>query len=119
MKLYKHLLCISIFLALSGWTNINTKKDNLIIWSASYKLVWSDFRCKPDPHQKQNAQTFYGLEVEKNYVVSYEEKVTSYVDRSKSWVEDTTKGSLKHEQLHFDIAELYARKMREYIALLT
>src|SRR6478735_12542620 len=110
MKLHRILLFLPLFLILSSWTHSQEKKD-ILIWSSAYKLKWSDFKGKPDPHQMQYAQTFYGMEVEKNYVISYEEKVTAYVDRNKSWVKDSTKSSLRHEQLHFDIAELHARKM--------
>ncbi len=33
--------------------------------------------------------------------------------KDKSWVTSRTDGLLAHEQLHFDIAELYARKIRK------
>jgi hypothetical protein len=36
--------------------------------------------------------------------------------RYTSWNRDTTCSILTHEQLHFDLAELYARKLRKHIA---
>jgi predicted secreted Zn-dependent protease len=42
--------------------------------------------------------------------------VYSYFNRYRSWTKDTSSVSLlSHEQLHFDICELYARKVRRSI----
>ena len=44
---------------------------------------------------------------------------TSKFDKENSWKRDVrTAELLAHEQLHFDLAELYARKMRKHFALL-
>lgn len=43
-------------------------------------------------------------------------KISNYFIRSQSWTTDTTKANdIRHEQLHFDISELHARKMRNGI----
>jgi len=42
--------------------------------------------------------------------------VEAYFNRKKSWSRAKSPALLQHEQLHFDIAELYARKIREKIS---
>ena len=49
----------------------------------------------------------------------YTYKVKAVFNRYKSWTLDTTKYILAHEQLHFDIGELYARKLRKAIKVLS
>ena len=46
-------------------------------------------------------------------------KVNAYFVRSKSWVKDSSQKLLEHERLHFDIAELYARKIRQAVCEIT
>jgi hypothetical protein len=42
--------------------------------------------------------------------------VTNSFIRNQAWTKDTTSaGTLQHEQLHFDIAEIYARKIRKAV----
>ena len=41
--------------------------------------------------------------------------VVAIFNRSKSWSRDHSPSLLDHERLHFDIAELYARKIRKRI----
>ncbi len=52
----------------------------------------------------------------KKLELNYTVETFFYTD--KSWVRPDSKSDylLKHEQLHFDISELYARKLREKLA---
>lgn len=90
-----------------------------IKWSPN-KLTWADFKGKPNPNQAQHvASVRSGI----TYRWSYEAKedkikldfdVFSNFYPQHSWVVsgEETPDLLKHEQLHFDISELYARKLR-------
>jgi hypothetical protein len=93
--------------------------DSLKCWSSTDRLRWSDFRGKP-PGDGNNlhlrAVSWSGVEpilVEKNTGFSY--RVKSVFKRYNSWRTDTANYLLAHEQLHFDITELLARKLRKAI----
>ncbi len=50
-------------------------------------------------------------------VVSFHIEIVAQFDQAKSWKIEKAESDhlLKHEQVHFDITELYARKLREKI----
>jgi hypothetical protein len=90
-----------------------------ILWQATHQLVWQDFQGVVDVHNKYAAQAAAGI----NF--SYQAMgrqgawkltfvVNSYFDRSQSWGKPDKKTPylLAHEQLHFDIAELHARRLK-------
>jgi hypothetical protein len=95
-------------------------QDEKIYWKAGEKLTWNDFNAMPDDSHPFAAITFsgmsYGFSAE---VVNKEVKVNYEVDcffiPNKSWVKNEYNSDselLLHEQLHFDITELYAREFR-------
>jgi len=92
----------------------------MIYWSEDYKLTWGDFKGSPDYNTKRiSALSSSGIVHSKgckNGVINYE--VLSYFEKGESWVkpEAYTDHHLRHEQLHFDITELYARKLRRALA---
>ena len=95
-----------------------------ITWQDSYKLTWQDFKAKPKPEIDAVALTVsglsfsYSLAQKNNGDYTYETFVEANFYPEKSWVKekDSTKYILSHEQLHFDITELYARKFRKRIS---
>lgn len=109
---------ISILL-LIGFTNSNAQ--SVITWSSQHKLNWSDFKGTANTDIYAYAQTSYKIEIqpsnvsvdENNHVVGYKSltAVANFYTKH-SWVYERDAYLLLHEQLHFDIAELYARKMR-------
>ncbi|SHJ84499.1 protein of unknown function [Pseudozobellia thermophila] len=107
------------FLAIAGFA----QGEEIIPWSADRKLQWSDFKGKYLKTEWAAATTASSI----SYKFStYEKDGQVYVDfvvgcefyPKKSWyrpdmVDDLI---LSHEQLHFDIAELHARKFRKRLA---
>lgn len=99
--------------------------DTILSWSASRKLTWDDFKAKKDPNRYglNDAMTIYKLEILPETVLVDEEDriqghekmdIVTYFFKKKSWtVKRKDMRLLVHEQLHFDIAELFARKMRK------
>jgi hypothetical protein len=93
---------------------------DFICWTENLKLVWSDFQGIPDTA---------GIFVDKKAATAYQIRKYQYLDSGlpnyrittlfftkKSWTRDTLSALLlSHEQLHFDIAELYSRKIRKGI----
>jgi hypothetical protein len=93
--------------------------DSLKCWSNIDRLRWCDFKCKI-PENGENsyltAITSYRLiaiPFRNEDLLNYDVKL--FFKKFESWTRDTTDYLLSHEQLHFDIAELYARKLRKTI----
>ncbi len=87
-------------------------EDYLIQWDAERKLTWDDYRGEPDASTDAAASTTTLL------TVSYQFRKTGFIfnirsgfDPSRSWGIHRTAYILSHEQGHFDIAEVYARKL--------
>jgi hypothetical protein len=90
--------------------------SELIAWNEFYKLHWYDFQGSPGEEARGDAGTAVQIKA-KPYLVKKEVRyeVDAFFNRKKSWVRDQSPSLLAHEQLHFDIAELYARKIRKKI----
>jgi len=98
-------------------------QGDFIAWSADRKLDWPDFRAKA-PGSLSGAQSVLGF----NYALgcrrgALEATFTAvfYPDQSYVARRIATSGlasriGLRHEQLHFDIKELYARRLRKHFA---
>lgn len=88
-----------------------------LTWNEFYKFRWDDFLGQPDEEARGDAGAAVAIRAKPFLVrkkVRYD--VVAVFDRSKSWARDRSESLLAHEQLHFDIAELYARKLRKKIA---
>jgi hypothetical protein len=99
-------------------------KDSAIRWSAR-KLVWTDFQGKPpDRNDQVAAETAYTILHGARCVGSTFDSVVVAAFRPRdSWVKmamlrtpaDNAR-ALRHEQAHFDLAEVHARRIRRYYA---
>lgn len=93
----------------------SSSEDRLLEWSSDYQLQWSDFEGKPPPGVKYKAMTHSRIGLDADFKDgSFIIDVNTYFIRNKSWSKN--KGSealLGHEQVHFNIAELIARKIRK------
>lgn len=103
------------------------KDEPVLSWDASYKLSWLDFKAKPNMNDGAVAITASGItfgfsitQTDKNEVVSFTTDVHAHFYPEASWykIERADNHILGHEQLHFDITELYARKFRYQISQL-
>ena len=92
-------------------------------WNESYKLSWLDFKDTPNKHVSAVATTASGItfgfsvSTSDDQVVNFTSEVHAHFYPEKSWYKKERADShvLGHEQLHFDITELYARKFRHRI----
>lgn len=92
-------------------------KQDSIPWDKNYRLKWSDFKGRPDMLSKEDAACAASI-----YVRGFRDKglpnflVYNSFMKSDAWTSDSTSVMLlQHEQLHFDIAEVYARKIRKAV----
>ncbi len=96
------------------------QKDSQIQWSEDYQLQWSDFKSLPDKSTNLKAMTSSGI----NFGIQCIEgqldlEIGCYFDKYQSWVKEGPSDELlEHERLHFDITELYTRKLiKKLVAL--
>lgn len=110
MNLLKRLVIAITFLAVSA---VGFGQDS-IPWKAGYKLKWLDFKGVPDKASDRVAITVsnigYSLSYNKS---SFTVKVKCIFEKKKSWTTTQDSVVLVHEQGHFDISEIFARKLRK------
>lgn len=94
-----------------------------IDWQSGRKLTWDDFRAGSNQEfRKSAAYAYTGISYEVSQSSQPNGPVTIRVkavfNPQKSWKKNEDPGSfvLQHEQLHFDITELFVRKIRKMIA---
>ena len=81
-------------------------------------LTWSDFKARADRGSKFAANTSSGFNYNASMVGdSMRIMLPTIFNPRESWVKKKQKSAylLKHEQVHFDITELFVRKMRKEI----
>ena len=93
--------------------------ENKILWGEE-PLTWGNFEGTPDPASSFDANTSSGLsyswslkkDISGTHFVYH---VESYFLPAGSWVKPNKKSELllAHEQLHFDITEVFARQLRQ------
>lgn len=108
------LIFLCVFINISSQSKTNKKS---ITWKKDFKLSKADFKGKVDVNSTNVAQTGANI-----IIVPFAKKSGKYLYRVyakfykyKSWINTDSKIVLNHEQIHFDITELYARKMRKEI----
>ena len=83
-------------------------------WTYSRPLTWEDFLCEPKRNSDAVALTSTALGIAYNVSsnqLHYE--ITCSFSKVKSWGILKTNYILAHEQGHFDITEIYARKLHK------
>ena len=97
---------------------VNDKEENeeFIPWLPERKLAWEDFYAEPKRNSEAVASTSTSLgisyQMEEGLLVY---KITCNFSKQKSWGLLKTEYILAHEQGHFDITEIAARRL--YAAL--
>ena len=93
-------------------------KKNMILWSTDYKLQWTDFMGKPAGSLKAMTWSTIDFNVKKIDATIIVLEVNAYFIKKQSWRQKdfTDDFVLQHEQTHFDIAEVYTRKLRKKLS---
>lgn len=92
-------------------------QDSTFVWTENRTIQWDDFLGQANDSSSYDAEVFaevcYKYEFSKKRSPKFE--VFALFNRSTSWCKPgrQTESLLKHEQLHFDIAELYALKLKQ------
>lgn len=109
------LICLAPFVFAQS-----DKTEGHIKWSEDYKLTWADFQAKPKKNHVASAMSDITFSVsvhsEGKYLIVY---IQPSFNPKGSWAkeEDRVDELLKHEQIHFDIYEVNARKMRQELQM--
>ena len=90
---------------------------NKIEWCVDYKLEWDDFKGVPDTINTNLvvAITASKIKITNNKLENGLPKieVRSFFIKERSWTIVNDEYTLLHEQLHFDICEVFTRKIRK------
>lgn len=95
--------------------NIRKLKNDTIVWRADSLLHKEDFKSRPKPGGRlgfASVGVFLYPSEEGGELLFY---VEALFVKSKSYITKYSEYVLKHEQIHFNICELYARKLRKKI----
>ena len=91
------------------------KTNTYLNWNSNRKLTWNDFQKEADASDPLHAMTSTNISVQAHCdgnEMKFDVKCQfSVLD---SWTKNKSSESLlQHEQLHFDITEIYARQLRQ------
>ncbi len=101
-------LLLTFHLYLAG----SVHNNETIPWSDARKLTWEDFKAKPDNNSGNAALTSSGIEFKYGYNDNkFTYTINCMFEKNKSWGKVKTDYILAHEQGHFDISEIHARKL--------
>jgi hypothetical protein len=118
-SLFATLLCIPLAIIAQDRSTITDNDEELLAWRADRKLNWDDYKAAPKTDSDAAASTTTYLTISYNISSNnFSFKIESKFSKTRSWGLHKTQYILSHEQGHFDIAEIFARKlyqkMREY-----
>lgn len=124
-------ILLALLLSLSGFLPLklvaqNAYKAAHIPWAQERKLTWDDFLAPRDPESSFHALSSTGINFSSTAKIHRDQvmvdfEVQCFFDPNDSWVmiDKYSPALLAHEQLHFDIAEVFARKLRRELAHLS
>ncbi len=88
------------------------RDEDTLAWSSLQKLTWADYKASPNPESDAAASTTTFLSIQYHITGNnLEFKIQSKFSKTDSWGLHKTDYILSHEQGHFDIAEIFARKL--------
>ena len=96
--------------------------EDLLLWKNTSDLKYEDFKAqqsdtlKAGNHKYLGAMSAINIEYATQKLGKYgipKVSIKNYFDRDHSWMLVKDPYVLQHEQIHFNISELYARKIRK------
>ena len=107
-------------LTVTACTKEKKETEDAIPWTVERLLTWDDFKSPPKTGTDAVASTSTTLGL--NYILKdgkLEYEITCNFSKKRSWGLVKTDYILAHEQAHFDITELYARKLHQQLMAYT
>lgn len=115
MNLFKK--AIPAFMLLLPLFSMAQSEEELIKWSDSRKLQWKDYLSEPDNNSDAAASTSTRIGFEyhiRDNNLTY--TLSCNFSKTKSWGRHKNAYILSHEQGHFDIAEIFTRKLAKALS---
>ncbi|MEQ5790516.1 DUF922 domain-containing protein [Muricauda sp. NFXS6] len=107
-------------LLLLGFFGLAQEIEEGVPWNENIRLTWAKFKGKVPPTEESAASTASGISYSYSanllhHEVKLDFEVNAYFYPNESWYRPKlcNENTLAHEQLHFDITEVFARKMRD------
>ncbi len=95
--------------------NFISNGQDVLLWNEKFPLKWTDFLGKVNDSSQFDAEAFTSVEYSYTFYTpdKYSFKVQACFNRTTSWIkkERSCEGLLQHEQVHFSLAQLYAKKL--------
>lgn len=118
--MHLNLICLLIVVSSFG----QQPKLETLSWNEQRLLTWDDFKDMPQPNTNAAALTAsgisFGFSVNKTgqKITGFNTNVECVFYPEKSWYKPKLANNyiLNHEQMHFNITELHARKFRKQIS---
>lgn len=106
-----------LFILIASIFPNEARQDNSFIdWNPKRKLSWSDFKAPPDKAISAAALTSTDIKFDAGFENnSFKFHIHCMFVKNKSWGRVKNDYILQHEQGHFDIAEIYARKLNKIL----
>ena len=112
--MFKKANYLSLFFLTFLTTSVLFAQKNVIKWNKNVQLTWKDFNEK-----KGSELAYSAVAIKLKPLISNTKRIQlevyAYFDKKKSRTGIYDDHVLKHEQLHFLIGELFARKLRKKI----
>ena len=109
---------VGLFFWILSYQQISQYLDrNLIAWNLQDRIEWDDFHGEPrldtpfDATIMTNIRHHYRIEFGQ---LHYD--VQAYFYPKHSWARRQSPALLEHERLHFDLTQVYAKRLRDYLA---
>jgi hypothetical protein len=108
-------LFLFLLLASPLFVQAQQLNEEFIDWNADRPLAWDDYKCKPDRSSDAAATTTTYLGIEYKFASdnTFSYKIACRFSKNKSWGLYRNDHILGHEQGHFDITEIFARKLNK------
>ena len=109
-------------IALLGSASVGAS-ESIIIWTGAAPLEWSDFEAPPPPIDEAQVHAFATTGITLSWVQNpltggIAIEINAFFNRAASWYRPAlvTADTLDHERGHFDMAEYWARQLRQALA---
>jgi len=115
MTLFRKIIFASILLL--PLFALSQSEEELIKWSADKKLQWKDYLSEPDNNSDAAASTSTRIGFEyhiRDNNLTY--TLSCNFSKTRSWGRHKNAYILSHEQGHFDIAEIFTRKLAKALS---
>jgi len=102
-----------LFISVTAWSQ---QPKDTFCWGKE-EISWEDYKGIPKTNGGSDAVTASLIHMSVEYPSNLKPQITieTLFNRSASWVKNRTHSLLIHEQGHFDITEIYARKLRREV----